>query len=368
MRAVVERAAAALVAAAVTDGRAARGARRRLRRVLALCPDDRLTCVSSLDPSHFLEPLSTTTTTTDPRAARGNVPEECAHVVCARRYATRARARRARVRGAVGALGGRVDASVGGARRRADRAVRRGRRRVLLPERRLRRPLPRAGARERTFSLPFRGTFPLVDGRERRRRRARCRAQARDATAVWDGARNTRRLETLRKIRGYGKVPVVRNSRARPDEQLPDGSFKIADERPWKQAPGAPRRVYGEDGERDEAAGVAARRGEPRPAALPVRAGGRAAGPARRRRRRPRCRDRDARARAPMRDAIYRARRFTPRRARAPGSLSDARSHANCERLFDLGRGGGNSCFCRARRGRRPTRRATAPSTCTNQR
>lgn len=46
----------------------------------------------------------------------------------------------------------------------------------------------------------------------------------------------------------------MRNRRARPDEQLPDGSFKLADERPWKQAPGAPRRVYGEDGERDEAA------------------------------------------------------------------------------------------------------------------
>ena len=77
VRAVVERAAAALVAAAAVAGAPPAARADGYDAVLALCPDDRLTCVSSLDPSHFLEPFEyDDDDDRPPEPARGNVPEE----------------------------------------------------------------------------------------------------------------------------------------------------------------------------------------------------------------------------------------------------------------------------------------------------
>lgn len=157
--------------------------------VLAVCPDDRVACVSSLDPAHFLEPWELD-------VAPGPEP---LRAVASASVATGA---------------------------------------SCAP----------SGSSARGWGLTCkwpgdRATFwvPADD--------AVIHFRAEDTTgARWDGARNKVRLETMRRRLGYAKVPVVRNRRALASEREPNGEYRLRDERPWRQAAGE-RHYYGEDGE-----------------------------------------------------------------------------------------------------------------------
>ncbi|KAG8462243.1 hypothetical protein KFE25_012063 [Diacronema lutheri] len=157
--------------------------------VLAVCPDDRVACVSSLDPAHFLEPWE----------LDGAPSPDSLRAV-------------------------------------ADAASETGA--SCAP----------SGASERGWGLACewandRGSFwvPTDD--------AVVHFRAEDITgARWDGSRNKMRLEKMRMRLGYAKVPVVRNRRALASEREPDGGYRLKEERPWKQAAGE-RRFYGEDGQ-----------------------------------------------------------------------------------------------------------------------
>lgn len=157
--------------------------------VLAVCSDDRVACVSSLDPAHFLEPWEL------------DVPPGPEPL--------RAVSRASEATGASCSPSGSSARGWG-----------------LTCE----WPADRA-----TFFVP--ADDAVVHFR------------AEDTTgARWDFSRNKLRLETMRQRLGYAKVPVVRNRRALASEREPDGEYRLRDERPWKQA-AEERRYYGEDGE-----------------------------------------------------------------------------------------------------------------------
>ena len=157
--------------------------------VLRLCPDDKVSCVSSLDPSpsHFLEPWEYDGATSDAVDA---------------------------VSRAIGRMSGRITAR--------DETSARG------------TALFATFADDSDAAVFF---FPsddfVVHFRSER------------TGALWDGSQNKMRLNTMRKSLGMAPVPVVRNRLYRPEERLPNGQFRLQEERPYRRADG---RFYGNQG------------------------------------------------------------------------------------------------------------------------
>ena len=63
--------------------------------------------------------------------------------------------------------------------------------------------------------------------------------------SLWDGSANKLRMDTMRKQLRLAPAPMVKNRRALPSERLPDGNFQLMEERPYKRKDG---RSYGEQG------------------------------------------------------------------------------------------------------------------------
>ena len=153
---------------------------------LRLCPDERVACVSSLDAGHFLEPWEYDGT--------------LARAVLA-------------VAGAAAAEGGVVEQDDSSA---AGTALR-----VRFP-------------RDDLAVFWFPSNDALVNFRSER-----------VDGSLWDRSANKLRLDRMRKALSYAPAPMVKNRRALPSERLPDGSFQLEEERPYKRRDG---RFYGEQG------------------------------------------------------------------------------------------------------------------------
>jgi uncharacterized protein (DUF1499 family) len=169
---------------------------------LRVCPDERVTCVSSLDPAHFLEPWEL-----DIPAGRA--------VGAVERLAAQ--------------LGGEVSHDAPSARGvglhvrwPTDAGARSGR------------------ADETVFFFPFDDALVHF--------RSEALPQDGGGAELWDFARNKRRLEGMRRALHFAKVPVVRSRRAFADERMANGGYRLREERPWLQAEDGPRSLYGEDG------------------------------------------------------------------------------------------------------------------------
>ena len=63
--------------------------------------------------------------------------------------------------------------------------------------------------------------------------------------SLWDGSTNKLRMDKMRKALGLAPAPMVKNRRYLPSERLPDGTFQLQEERPYKRKDG---RSYGEQG------------------------------------------------------------------------------------------------------------------------
>lgn len=185
--------------------------------VLLLCPDDRVACVSSLDPAHFAEPWVLDGA---PSAeALGSIVSEARSMGAVRRAPC-----------SPGSVCGliRVNSVLHCAQSCSEQGTSaRG-----------------WGAACTWPPAPDRTVFwvPTDDAIVHFR-------SADDSGVPWDRSRNKMRMETLRRRLALEKVPVVRNRRALASERQADGEYKLLEERPWKQPAGVPKRLYGEDGE-----------------------------------------------------------------------------------------------------------------------
>ena len=63
--------------------------------------------------------------------------------------------------------------------------------------------------------------------------------------ALWDGAANKMRIDSMRRALGYAPAPMVRNRFYLPGERRADGTIQLQEERPYKRADG---RFYGNQG------------------------------------------------------------------------------------------------------------------------
>ena len=154
---------------------------------LRLCPDDKVTCVSSYDatPGRFVEPWEYECTREDAVLAVTDA---------AKRF---------------GGLLSRDDSSERGTALRV-----------------------RFGSDETIFWFPQDDV--LVNFRSER-----------TDGSVWDGAANKIRIDRMRKALGYAPAPMVRNRYYRPGELRTDGTIKLEEERPYKRSDG---RAYGDQG------------------------------------------------------------------------------------------------------------------------
>ncbi|KAJ1624208.1 hypothetical protein T492DRAFT_1048822 [Pavlovales sp. CCMP2436] len=162
---------------------------------LRVCPDDRIACVSSLDPSHFLEPWEL------PGKPGGRMVDEVARLAAI--------------------MGGEVS---------RDQPSERG------------AGLHVRWARDSDETVLW---FPSDDAV------VHFRSESTDGSVLWDIGRNRNRIEEMRRKLHLAKVPVVRNRRAFADERLANGEYRLREERPWLQQPGS-RLLYGEDGAMQE--------------------------------------------------------------------------------------------------------------------
>ena len=63
--------------------------------------------------------------------------------------------------------------------------------------------------------------------------------------SLWDGAANKIRIDRMRKALGYAPAPMVRNRFYLPGERRADGTIQLQEERPYKRTDG---RFYGNQG------------------------------------------------------------------------------------------------------------------------
>ena len=175
----------AATAAVVMDG---------FDEAIMLCPDERVTCVSSYDERHFVEPWE-----------YDGTREEAIQRVSA---------------AAAGRFGGVVT--------RDDSSTRGTALRVTFPT-------------SRDSAIFW---FPVDDFL------VNFRSERTDGS-LWDGAANKVRLDNMRKALGYAPAPMVKNRYYLPGEQRSDGTIKLEEERPYRRADG---RFYGNQGG-DEAGG-----------------------------------------------------------------------------------------------------------------
>ena len=63
--------------------------------------------------------------------------------------------------------------------------------------------------------------------------------------ALWDGAANKMRIDSMRRALGYAPAPLVRNRFYLPGERRADGTIQLQEERPYRRADG---RFYGDQG------------------------------------------------------------------------------------------------------------------------
>ena len=159
-----------------------------------LCPDERVTCVSSYDERHFVEPWE-----------YDGTREEAIQRVSA---------------AAAGRFGGVVT--------RDDSSTRGTALRVTFPT-------------SRDSAIFW---FPVDDFL------VNFRSERTDGS-LWDGAANKVRPDNMRKALGYAPAPMVKNRYYSPGEQRSDGTIKLEEERPYRRADG---RFYGNQGG-DEAGG-----------------------------------------------------------------------------------------------------------------
>jgi len=162
---------------------------------LQFCPDERITCVSSLDPApnHFVEPWEYD-----------------------------------------GPLERAVDAVTREAARRGGQVVRddSSSKGVAL----------RVGFPKSDSAIFW---FPVDDAV------VQFRSERIDGS-LWDFAANKIRIDEMRKALGYAPAPSVRNRRYLPNEKQADGTYKLEEERPYKRADG---KLYGQQAPGDSTAG-----------------------------------------------------------------------------------------------------------------
>lgn len=179
--------ATAFAIAALTVGRPMPTLADGFDEALRLCPSERVTCVSSYDAGHFVEPWEYDGPLAEAVRSVSEVAER---------------------------LGGRVVQDGSSA---AGTALR-----VSFPS-----------AKDEAIFW-----FPVDDAL------VQFRSERVDGS-LWDGAANKVRIDRMRKTLGYAPAPMVRNRRALPSERMPDGNYKLQEERPYKRQDGA---FYGEQG------------------------------------------------------------------------------------------------------------------------
>lgn len=154
---------------------------------LQLCPSERVTCVSSYDAGHFVEPWEYDGPLVEAVRSVSEVAER---------------------------LGGSVSKDSSSA---AGMALR----------------VSFANAKDEAIFW-----FPVDDAL------VQFRSERTDGS-LWDGAANKLRIDRMRKMLGYAPAPMVKNRRALPSERMADGNYKLQEERPYKRPDG---RFYGEQG------------------------------------------------------------------------------------------------------------------------
>ena len=196
-------------------------------QVLRLCPDDRVTCVSSLDAGHFLEPWECARPQPACPDRNRPLPSHDRVRLC------RGPPLRPRICPPYRRYDGQLERAVG---RVAAAAAAEGALSVARDE----------SAEPQGVAL--RVSFPRGDAAifwfPRDDLLVNFRSERADGS-VWDRAANKLRLDRMRKALGYAPAPMVKNRRAKPSERRPDGSFQLEEERPYKRQDG---RFYGEQG------------------------------------------------------------------------------------------------------------------------